>query len=67
MVNVAVGDPMPPEEEAEHRRRHFTELADEADVAVKVIEEKLAGMKASLTAKRAEAKQFRASAREGEK
>lgn len=42
-------------------------LADEAEAQVGVIEEKLAGVKEALTAKKAEAKQLRAEARKGAK
>ena len=47
---------------AEARKRHeyLIALADDAEAAVTVIEEKLEGMKAALAAKKAEAKQARA-------
>ena len=67
MTQAHIGETLSPEEEADVRRAHFTELADDADAAVKVIEEKLAGVKATLVAKKAEAKQLRAEARKGEK
>lgn len=40
--------------------------ADECDLAVQVIEEKLAGIKESLAAAKAEAKRARAEARKGD-
>lgn len=61
-ASVAVGPPMEPDAEADLRRRQAQTYADEAEQAVAVIEEKIAGMKQTLKAKQAEAKQWRAEA-----
>lgn len=67
MTDAFVGGALSPEDEAEFRRRHFAELADEAEAAVKTIETKISGMKEALVAKKTEAKQLRAESRKGEK
>lgn len=67
MTDAFVGGAMSPEDEAEFRSRHFAELADEAEAAVKTIETKIAGMKEALAAKKTEAKQLRTEARKGDK
>lgn len=63
MTDALVGGAMSPEEEDGHRRAQLEELAGEAESAILVIEAKIAGMKETLAAKKAEAKQLRADAR----
>ena len=62
-AQVAIGQGMPPDEEAAYKRRLATEAADQADAEVDRLEEKLAGWKDALAAKKAEAKQLRAEAK----
>lgn len=57
---VAVGPPMPPDEERAHKLRLAEMYAGEAEQAVETIEAKLAGIKESLAAAKAEAKRLRA-------
>jgi hypothetical protein len=64
-ASVAVGPPMPPDEERQHKQRLASQAADEAEAAVEVIEAKLAGIKESLAAAKAEAKRLRKEADEG--
>jgi hypothetical protein len=66
-TTVATGPGMPPDAEAEHKRRMARTYAAEAEQAVAVIEEKIAGMQESLAAKRAEAEQLRAEADGGDR
>lgn len=63
MTDAFVGGAMSPEEEDTHRRAQAEQLADEADAAIETIEAKIAGMKVTLAAKKAEAKEHRANAR----
>jgi len=60
---VAIGPPMPPDEEHAHKLRLAELYADEADRAVEAIEAKIAGMQESLKAAKADAKRYRAEAR----
>lgn len=60
-ASVQTGPPTTPEQF--QRQREL--LADEAEEQVKVIEEKLAGVKEALAAKKAEAKALRREANEG--
>lgn len=62
---VGIGPPMGPDEEEAHSQRLREQYADEAERAVGLIEEKLAGMQQSLKAAKAQAKQLRAEAKEG--
>lgn len=61
-ATVAIGPPMPPDEEHAHKLRLAEMYADEADRAVETIEAKLAGIQESLRAAKAEAKRHRAEA-----
>jgi hypothetical protein len=62
-TTVATGPAMESEAEAEHRWQVLATYVDQADDAVEVIEAKLAGMKESLAAAKAEAKRLHAELR----
>lgn len=62
---VAVGPPMPPDEEEAHKQRLRELYADEAEAAVESIEAKLAGMQESLETAKAEAERLRDEATKG--
>lgn len=62
-AQVAIGPPMSPEEEAAHKRRLAAQSADQAEAEVQVMQAKLDGIKESLAAKKAEAKELRAEAK----
>jgi multidrug resistance efflux pump len=64
-ASVAVGPPMPPDEERDHQQRLRELYADQAEAAVDAIEAKIAGMQESLKTARAEAKRLRAEAKKG--
>jgi molecular chaperone GrpE (heat shock protein) len=66
-ASVAVGPPMPPDEEQQHKQRLAEQAADEAEAAVVAIEAKLAGMKERLATAKADAKRLRKEADEGVK
>lgn len=64
-ATAEIGPELSPEQEAEHRQQLADTYADEAEQAVEVIEEKLAGMQQTLKDKKAEAKRLRAEAKGG--
>jgi hypothetical protein len=64
-ASAAIGPPMPPDEEAQHKQLLAELYADQAEQAVETIEGVLAGVKESLATAKADAKRLRKEANEG--
>jgi multidrug resistance efflux pump len=64
-ATVQTGLGLDSDQEAAHAQQLAETYADEAEQAVKLIEEKLAGMQASLKTAKADAKRLRAEADKG--
>jgi multidrug resistance efflux pump len=64
-ASVVIGPAMLPRDEADLQQRLIEQAAEEAERNVEIIETKLAGIKKSLAAAKAEAKRLRSEADRG--